>query len=445
MCIDTRALDENFQAKNQYVYHIGAKGRLPTGAADCLLKLDSHVYTASVIDTATADFLNTSCYVQGGPNNSNQYHSFTVDFNSFNCMTALNRVGANDCVFVAREGCTPIADSDRQRFYRASSSRNTDGSIDRAACLMQSDRRVDMASVMNALISEPHVTTDTGWGTGSVSRFRGDWGSPATFSIPEGILGIQDAKNPEDIPRTSPTGYCVVTDQTTMSRPTVEMYLDDPSLFEGRFNRDAPAKAVRCARQHLSGLVMRGPALNWIWPSAARRVQIRIYQGGATPAVWERLLTGAGYLYSGRAGLAVFGEVVKRVDKTNSLGPVPEYRHEGGLTHEAMEHVRDLSDPVVVKAIDACKTSRVELPTPAPPEVAGSALSITGPAGRVEDASKIRLLNAPARVSGTAAPTTTSRTLREGRRWVPRLRAWSDRVARVRCRACSAEAASAHP
>jgi len=231
----------------------------------------------------------------------------------------------------------------------------------------------------------------------------------------DSLLGVSCAPLVEPKSSLERHGYCVVTDQTTMSRPTVEMYLDDPSLFEGRFNRDGTENSwvdwgEANPLLYESRRWMKGPYQNLL-----RKQCLQMYQRQVPPDdvmvdddVGETM-DGAPFLCA-REPLfeAVFGEVVKRVDKTNSLGPVPEYRHEGGLTHEAMEHVRDLSDPVVVKAIDACKTSRVELPTPAPPEVAGSALSITGPAGRVEDASKIRLLNAPARVSG-------SQKLRAGR------------------------------
>merc|ERR1719253_14093 len=69
---------------------------------------------------------------------------------------------------------------------------------------------------------------------------------------------------------------------------------------------------------------------------------------------------------------AVFGDVVAAVDKTNLLGPIKADRHEGGLTHIAMEKVKPLDHPDVVKAMDACKTSKVLPPTPAPPREAAA-------------------------------------------------------------------------
>lgn len=224
----------------------------------------------------------------------------------------------------------------------------------------------------------------------------------------DSLLGVSCAPLVEPASSLERHGYCVVTDQTTMSRPTIEMYLDDPTLFADRFNRDGTEKSwvewgEANPRLYESRRWMDGPYQNLL-----RKQCVQMYQRQVPPDdvmvdddVGETM-DGAPFLCA-REPLfeAVFGEVKRHVDKTNSIGPMQPDRHEGGLTHAAMEHVRDLNDPVVVRAIDACKTSQVELPTPAPPEAAGPALAITRPAERVEDAPKVRLLNAPSRASGT--------------------------------------------
>jgi len=223
----------------------------------------------------------------------------------------------------------------------------------------------------------------------------------------DSLLGVSCAPRVSSESSLEEHGYCVVTDQTTMSRPTVEMYLDDPTLFAGRYDRDGTERSWVDWGEANPLLYESKRWMNGPYQNLLRKQCVQMYQRRVPPDdvmvdddVGETM-DGAPFLCA-REPLfeAVFGEVVKRVDKTNSIGPIPKYRHEGGLTHLAMDHVRDLTDPVVVKAIDACKTSRVELPTPAPPEAAGPALAIIGPVDRVKDASKVRLLNAAARTGG---------------------------------------------
>lgn len=216
----------------------------------------------------------------------------------------------------------------------------------------------------------------------------------------DSLLGVSCAPHVSSESSLEKHGYCVLTDQTTMSRPTVEMYLDDPTLFAGRYERDGTERSwvdwgEANPLLYESRRWMEGP-----YQDLLRKQCLQMYQRRVAPDdvmvdddVGETM-DGAPFLCAREPIFeAVFGKVVARVDQTNSIGPIQKHRHEGGLSHEAMEQVRDLSDPVVVRAIDACKTSRVKLPTPAPPESAGPEPAAAGPSFRLEDASRVRLLN----------------------------------------------------
>jgi hypothetical protein len=213
----------------------------------------------------------------------------------------------------------------------------------------------------------------------------------------DSLLGVSCAPDVKPESSRDEHGYCVVTDQTTISRPSVLFYMDDPKLFEGRFTADGEEKSwVQWGKAdeslYESKHWMDGP-----YQDLLRKNCLSMYQKSIPPddvMVDDdsgETMDGAPFLCA-REPLfeAVFGNVVKKVDKTNSLRKIDSYDdHEGGLTHIAMDQVRALDDPIVIRAIDACKFSQVELTTTttAPPEQKKEEEDASAPAPAEEESS----------------------------------------------------------
>lgn len=164
----------------------------------------------------------------------------------------------------------------------------------------------------------------------------------------DSLLGVSCAPRVEPAETATRHGYCVITDQTTMTSPTIQFYLDDPSLFETRVNEDGTEKSwtdwgVSNKQLFESKHWMNGP-----YQDLLRKNCLQLYQKDTKPDdvlvdddVGETM-DGAPF-YCNREPMfeAMFGEVSKSVDK------LP--------TRKAIQQIRDLNDPKVVEAMDHCK------------------------------------------------------------------------------------------
>merc|ERR1712113_735916 len=54
----------------------------------------------------------------------------------------------------------------------------------------------------------------------------------------DSLLGVSCAPHVEPKQTALRHGYCVITDQTTMTSPTIQYYLDDPNLYDNRVGQD---------------------------------------------------------------------------------------------------------------------------------------------------------------------------------------------------------------
>lgn len=171
----------------------------------------------------------------------------------------------------------------------------------------------------------------------------------------DSLLGMTCAPQVEPPEMAKEHGYCVITDQTTMTRPTIQMYLDDENLFANRYSADGKENSWvdwGSADQKLydSGLWMDGPFQNIL-----RKQCTQMYQKIAPDDLEVDDDSGEtmdGAPFGCRRDLvfdAVFGPVVQ-----SSL-------HEKKPTEWAMMQVRDLTDPQVVRAVDQCRGTAVKV------------------------------------------------------------------------------------
>merc|ERR1712232_350817 len=138
----------------------------------------------------------------------------------------------------------------------------------------------------------------------------------------DSLLGVSCAPHVEPESTALAHGYCVITDQTTMTSPTVQFYLDDPTLFENRVAADGTERSwtewgVANPRMYTSQHWMDGP-----YQDLLRKNCLQIYQTGTKPDdvlvdddVGETM-DGAPF-YCAREPLfdALFGGVFRAVDK----------------------------------------------------------------------------------------------------------------------------------
>lgn len=145
-------------------------------------------------------------------------------------------------------------------------------------------------------------------------------------------------------------GYCVVTDQTTMMKPTLQFYLDDPKLFANRYNSDGSENSwvewtTADPSLYKSEHWMYGP-----YQDQLRKNCLQMYQKDRKPDDLEvdddvgETMDGAPF-FCPRDPLfdAVFGAVEQASMETESE------------TMKAIKKVRGLTDPYVVSVIDRCK------------------------------------------------------------------------------------------
>lgn len=170
-------------------------------------------------------------------------------------------------------------------------------------------------------------------------------------------------------------GNCIITDQTTMSFPTVQFYLDDPSVFANRFNDDGSSKSwvewgEANPKLYESGRWMKGP-----YQDLLRKQCLQMYQKSIPPddvMVDDdsgETMDGAPFMCAMEPLFdAVFGDVRNAIFNK----PTPEWERKmevfslsvrgvfDGARTAAL--VRDLHHPDVVAAIDACGKSKVWSP-----------------------------------------------------------------------------------
>lgn len=165
----------------------------------------------------------------------------------------------------------------------------------------------------------------------------------------DSLLGLTCAPQVEPPEMAKEHGYCVITDQTTMTRPTVQMYVDDENLFANRYAADGSEKSwvdwgAADSKLYDSGLWMDGPFQNILRKQCAQMYQKLPPDDLEVDDDSGETMDGAPF--GCRRDLvfdAVFGPVVQA-----SL-------HEQKTTTFAIMQVRSLSDPVVVSAVDKCR------------------------------------------------------------------------------------------
>lgn len=170
-------------------------------------------------------------------------------------------------------------------------------------------------------------------------------------------------------------GYCIITDQTTMSFPTVQFYLDDPSVFANRFNGDGSMKSwvewgEANPKLYESGRWMQGP-----YQDLLRKQCLQMYQKDIPP---DDVMVDddSGETQDEAPFLcpmeplfeAVFGDVRRAIFREQTS----EDLHKMGVFTSSVRGrldgarlaalVRDLHHPDVVAAIDACGKSKVWSP-----------------------------------------------------------------------------------
>lgn len=150
-------------------------------------------------------------------------------------------------------------------------------------------------------------------------------------------------------------GLCVITDQTVAHRPTLQFYLDDPALFDGRLDMLGNKKSwVEWSEEGNPQLYEKDVWARGPYQDKMRKQCLQMYQ--TTGFVEDRLvdddtgetMNGAPF-YCARDSLfnAVFGQVGN---------------FENGVAMEinmaSIDKVFDLSHPAVVAAIDRCNQTR---------------------------------------------------------------------------------------
>jgi hypothetical protein len=164
----------------------------------------------------------------------------------------------------------------------------------------------------------------------------------------DSLLGITCAPSVTPAQAAQQHGYCVVTDQTTLKRPTIQMYLDDPTLYAYRYDQNGKMKSWITWGEANPALFKTHHWMNGPYQELLRKNCLQMYQN-VPPDDLEvdddvgETMDGAPFACA-RAEIfpAVFGGVVQAFD-------------EGKSTIEAIEKVRDLRHPAVVKAIDGCR------------------------------------------------------------------------------------------
>jgi hypothetical protein len=171
-------------------------------------------------------------------------------------------------------------------------------------------------------------------------------------------------------------GNCIITDQTTMSYPTVQFYLDDPLVFANRFNNDGSTKSwvewgEANPKLYKSGRWMHGP-----YQDLLRKQCIQMYQKNIPPddvMVDDdsgETMDGAPFMCAMEPLFeAVFGDVRRAIfekrmsdSEKSKMGIFVEPVGDRPYGSRAAALVRDLHHPDVVAAIDACGKSKVWSP-----------------------------------------------------------------------------------
>jgi len=174
----------------------------------------------------------------------------------------------------------------------------------------------------------------------------------------DSLLGVTCAPHvdPEETARRH--GYCIITDQTTMTSPTVQFYLDDPNLFDNRVDSDGTENSWVDWGNTNKKLFESEHWMDGPYQDLLRKNCLQIYQKTTKPddvLVDDdagETMDGAPF-YCEREPLfrAIFGDVF------DSVGNIP--------TEEAILKIKDLNDPDVIRAIDDCK-----IPAPSEKEAA---------------------------------------------------------------------------
>jgi len=172
-------------------------------------------------------------------------------------------------------------------------------------------------------------------------------------------------------------GNCIITDQTTMSFPTVQFYLDDPSLFANRFNNDGSTNSwvewgEANPKLYSSGRWMKGP-----YQDLLRKQCVQMYQKGIPPddvMVDDdsgETMDGAPFMCAmeplfeavfGDVRRAIFSERTRTPSEKSKMGIFASPVGDRPYGSRAAALVRDLHHPDVVAAIDACSRSKVWSP-----------------------------------------------------------------------------------
>jgi hypothetical protein len=170
-------------------------------------------------------------------------------------------------------------------------------------------------------------------------------------------------------------GYCIITDQTTMSFPTVQYYLDDPSVFANRFNNDGSSKSWVEWGEANPKLYESGRWMQGQYQDLLRKQCLQMYQKDIPPddiMVDDdsgETMDGAPFMCAMEPLVeALFGDVRRSIfnkhtsDDERKMGVFSSSVR--GLLDgaRAAALVRDLRHPDVVAAVDACGKSKVWSP-----------------------------------------------------------------------------------
>lgn len=164
----------------------------------------------------------------------------------------------------------------------------------------------------------------------------------------DSLLGTTCAPGVEPAEAAETHGYCVITDQTTMSEPTVQFYLDDPKVFANRYTSDGAERSwVEWGEAdpslYSSKLWMDGPYQNIL-----RKNCLQMYQ--KEPPNDLEVDDDSGETMDGAPFWCGHDDLFDAV-----FGPVEKAGRDGKPTMKAMDLVRGLGDPYVVSVIDRCK------------------------------------------------------------------------------------------
>lgn len=195
--------------------------------------------------------------------------------------------------------------------------------------------------------------------TSAICMFAGPtWGGQAhraelmgpVAGLCDSLLGVTCGPHVTPNATAEAHGYCVITDQTTMTKPTIQFYLDDPRVFANRYNADGSENSwvdwtTADPSLYKSDHWMFGP-----YQDKMRKVCLQMYQKDTKPEdllvdddVGETMDGAPFFCPRDRLFDAVFAPVLHA-----SLD-------EKQATMKAIHKVRGLTDPYVVSVIDRCK------------------------------------------------------------------------------------------